>query len=78
MQYSIRRSMTDKAVHLIFEQACFDDLPEDVRAKGPWQHLKSGEFENLREDYLKEITARKYVIVKNAASVFSAERTKGN
>lgn len=73
MRYSVRRSMKDKSVHLVFEEARFDDLPEHIRLKGPWQHLKSGEFENLRADYLKEITAHRYVIVEQPASVFSAE-----
>jgi hypothetical protein len=73
MRYSIRRSMKDKTIHLVFEEACFDDLPEHVRKKGPWQHLKSGEFENLSADYLKTITAQRYVIVEQSAAVFSAE-----
>jgi hypothetical protein len=73
MRYSIRRSMKDKSIHLVFEEAAFDDLPEHVRQKGPWQHLKSGEFENLRADYLKAITAHRYVIVEQSALVFSAE-----
>lgn len=73
MQYSIRRSMTDQTLHLVFEVGSFDSLPEHVRDRGPWQHLKTGELGNLREDYLKEITAHRYVIVNQAAAVFSAE-----
>jgi hypothetical protein len=73
MRYSIRRSMKDNSVHLIFEEASFDDLPERIRLKGPWQHLKSGEFENLRPDYLKAIIAHRYVIVEQSVTVFSAE-----
>jgi hypothetical protein len=73
MRYSIRRSMKDKSIHLVFEEAAFDDLPEHVRSKGPWQHMKSGEFANLREDYLKAITAHRFVIIEQSAAVFSAE-----
>jgi hypothetical protein len=73
MRYSIRRSTKDRTIHLVFEEAGFDDLPEHVRLKGPWQHLKSGEFENLRPDYLKAINAHRYVIVEQSAAVFSAE-----
>ncbi len=73
MRYSIRRSIKDKTIHLVFEEACFDDLPEHVRLQGPWQHMKSGEFENLRPDYLKAITAHRYVIVEQSSTVFSAE-----
>ncbi len=73
MRYSIRRSMKNKSIHLVFEEAGFDDLPEDVRLKGPWQHIKSGEFVNLRADYAKAITAQRYIIVEQSAAVFSAE-----
>lgn len=73
MRYSIRRSMKDKSIHLVFEEATFDDLPENVRQKGPWQHMKSGEFANLRAAYLKAITAHRYIIVEQSAAVFSAE-----
>ena len=73
MRYSIRRSITDKSIHLVFEEAGFDDLPEHVRNKGPWQHMKSGEFANLRPDYMKAITAHRYVIVEQSTTVFSAE-----
>jgi hypothetical protein len=65
--------MKDKTIHLVFEEGGFDDLPEHVRLKGPWQHMKSGEFENLRADYLKEITAHRYVVVEQSSSLFSAE-----
>ncbi len=78
MRYSIRRSMKDKSVHLIFEEVAFDDLPEHVRLKGPWQPSKGGEFENLRADYLKEITAHRYGIVEKWSAVFSAECTNGD
>ncbi len=65
--------MKDKSVHLIFEEAGFDDLPEHVRLRGPWQHMKTGEFANLRDDYSKEITAHRYVIVEQSSAMFSAE-----
>jgi hypothetical protein len=73
MKYSIRRSIRDKTVHLVFEQSCYAELPGFVQDMGPWQHMKSGEFENLRADYLKEITAHRYVIVEQSSAVFSAE-----
>ena len=73
MRYSIRRSMKDNTIHLVFEEAGFDALPEHVRNQGPWLHLKTGEFENLRPDYAKAIAAHRYVIIEQSASVFSAE-----
>jgi len=73
MRYSIRRSMKDQAIHLVFEEGSFDCLPEQVRNKGPWQHIKTGEFVNLREDYMKAIVAHRYILVEQSSSVFSAE-----
>ena len=73
MRYAIRRSKKEQTLHLVFEEACFDDLPEHVRKKGPWQYLKSGEFENLRADYRQAISGHRYVIVEQSAAVFSAE-----
>jgi len=72
-RYSISRSMYERNRHLIFEQGGFDELPESIRRQTPWQHLKSGEFKNLRPDYLKAITDRGYIIVEQTAGVFSAE-----
>lgn len=73
MRYSIQRSTKDKNLHLIFEVGSFDSLPEHVRDKGPWQHMKTGDLDNLRADYLKSITAHRYVIVEQSSAVFSAE-----
>ncbi len=73
MRYSIRRSMNDNSVHLVFEEGGFEDLPEHVRNKGPWQHLKSGECGKLRVDYRRAIDEFRYIIVEQSASVFYAE-----
>ena len=72
-RYSISRSMNERNRHLIFEEGGFDELPESIRRQTPWQHLKSGEFKNLRPDYLKALTDRGYIIVEQTAGVFSAE-----
>ena len=71
--YSISRSMNERNRHLIFEEGGFDELPESIHRQTPWQHLKSGEFRNLRPDYLKALTDRGYIIVEQTAGVFSAE-----
>ena len=73
MGYAIRRSIKNKSIHLVFMEAGFDDLPCDVRNQGPWQHLKSGRFENLLDEYQRVIGKNGYVIVDSAVSVFSAE-----
>jgi len=73
MRYSISRSMKDNNRHLIFEETCFDELPDHVRHQAPWQHLKSGEFANLRPDYRRAICEYRFIIVEESAGVFSAE-----
>jgi hypothetical protein len=73
MSYAIRRSIKNKNIHLIFMEAGFDELPSDVRNQGPWQHLKSGVFENLLLEYQQVIGKKGYVIVDRAVSIFSAE-----
>jgi hypothetical protein len=73
MKYSVRRSIKNQSLHLIFEEGTFDSLPEQVRNQGPWRHIKSGELHNLREDYMKAIVAHLYIVVEQSSSVFSAE-----
>jgi hypothetical protein len=73
MRYSIRRSMKDQKLHLIFEEGTFESLPEHVRNRGPWQHLKSGELNNVRAEYMKAITAHRYILVEQSSTIFSAE-----
>ncbi|MFA5956829.1 hypothetical protein [Hyphomicrobium sp.] len=72
-RYSISRSVNERDRHLIFEEGGFDELPESIRRQTPWQYLKSGQFKNLRPDYLKALVDRGYIIVEQSAGVFSAE-----
>ena len=73
-RYSISRSIHDKNHHLIFVETCFDRLPQSIRQQAPWQHLKSGEFENLRPEYQRALSKDGYIIVDQSARVFSAEK----
>ena len=73
MRYSISRSMNEKHRHLIFIETHFDELPENIRRQGQWQHLESGEFVHLRPEYQTALTATGYVIVEQPVGVFSAE-----
>jgi hypothetical protein len=73
MRYSISRSINEKNRHLVFVEAGFDSLPDSIRLQGPWQHLKTGEFENLRPEFQKALSERGFVIVEESAHVFSAE-----
>jgi hypothetical protein len=73
MSYAIHRSKKNNDLHLIFMETCFDDLPDHVRNQGPWQHLKRGEFENLRREYRDALEKSGYIIVDQSVGIFSAE-----
>jgi hypothetical protein len=73
MDYAIRRSIKNKNIHLIFMVAGFDDLPSEVRSKGPWQYLKSGLFERLLDEHQRTINQNGYVLIDSSVSVFSVE-----
>lgn len=73
MTYAIHRSKNNRNLHLVFIESGFKELPVHIQNQGPWQHLKSGEFENLRSDYKTAITKSGYIIVDVQAAVFSAE-----
>jgi hypothetical protein len=60
--HPMQLSMNEKYRHLIFNETRFDELPENIRRQGPWQHVKSGEFEKLRPEY-QPLTAAGYVIM---------------
>jgi len=74
MKYSVSRSVNESDRHLVFMETCFDRLPDSIRRQGPWQHLKSGEFQNLRPEFQKALSERGFIIVEQSAHVFSAER----
>ena len=38
--------------------------------EGPWQHLKTGEFQNLRPEFQKALSERGFVIIEQSAHVF--------
>jgi hypothetical protein len=65
--------MNEKSRHLIFIETHFDRLPESVRKLGPWQRLKSGEFEKLRLEYQHALTVRGYIIIDKSAGSLSVE-----
>ena len=75
MRYSISRSVNEKNRHLVFVETCFDRLPDSIQRQGPWQHLKSGEFENLQPEYQKALSERGFIIVEQSAHVFNVEES---
>jgi hypothetical protein len=74
MKYTISRSVNEKNRHLVFVETGFDRLPDSIQRQGPWQHLKSGQFNNLLPQYQAALSERGFVIVEQSAHVFNVER----
>ena len=74
MRYSVSRSVNESNRHLVFVETCFDELPDSIRCQGPWQYLKSGEFQHLQPEYQKALSERGFIIVEQSAHVFNVER----
>jgi hypothetical protein len=75
MRYSISRSVNESNRHVVFVETCFDRLPDSIQRQGPWQHLTTGEFENLRPEYQKALSERGFIVVEQSPHVFSVERS---
>ena len=77
MRYSISRSVNEKNRHLVFVETCFDRLPDSIQRQGPWQHLKSGEFENLQPEYQKALSERGFSSL-SSRPTYSMLRSRGH
>jgi hypothetical protein len=74
MKYSVSRSVNEKDRHLVFAETGFDRLPDSIQRQGPWQHLTTGEFDNLRPEYQKALSERGFIVVEQSPHVFSVEK----
>ena len=75
MRYSVSRSVNENNRHLVFVETGFDRLPDSIQRQGPWQHLTTGEFRNLRPEYQKALSERGYIIVEQSPHVFTFEKS---
>jgi hypothetical protein len=63
MRYKAWRSGTDTALHVICHEDRFDDVPQRIRALGPWQGSKEGEVEKLKPHYRMQLAEQNFVVV---------------
>ena len=75
MRYSVSRSVNENNRHIVFVETGFDRLPDSIQRQGPWQHLTTGEFRNLRPEYQKALSERGYIIVEQSPHVFTFEKS---
>ena len=73
MRYQAMRAVRDKSLHVICYEDKFEQLPDEVRHRGPWQGLKRGNVETLKADYRLALAREGYVIVQQPVGVFSPE-----
>jgi hypothetical protein len=71
--YEAVRSVTDKSLHVIFNEGTFDALPHRVRSLGPWQGLTGGDIGSLKLHYRLQLAEQGCVVVHQSIASFSAE-----
>ncbi len=60
--YIVQRSSSDKHVHVIYYDDNFDELPDDVRHRGPWQIIGRGSIDRLKLKYQAGLARKGYVL----------------
>ena len=85
MNYKIIRSVSDKHLHIIFEDGPtptdvqapasdpFQRVPQQLRALGPWQGLASGDTQNLKPHYRLLLAEQGFAVICSHMSYFSPE-----
>jgi hypothetical protein len=53
----------DKKIHVICTDGSFETLPDDIRKLGPWQSLKSGDFDRLKTHYRLQLAEQGFVVI---------------
>ena len=70
MQYQTFRSVSDNHVFVVCRDGTFyESVPDNVRKQGPWQGQHRGEMANLNTQYLIDIEAQGYALVRCEAAV---------
>ena len=90
MNYKIIRSVSDKHLHIIFEEGPapidaqvpgsdpFQRVPQQLRALGPWQGLSKGEVEDLKPHYRLLLAEQGFTVIYSHMSYFSPESRTRN
>lgn len=84
MNYKIIRSVSDKHLHIIFEDGpapinaqapvtdAFQRVPQRLRALGPWQGLSSGDIQNLKTHYRLLLAEQGFTVIYSHMGHFSS------
>jgi hypothetical protein len=73
-QYQTLRSVSDSHVFVICREGRFyEDLPDDVRRRGPWQGMRRGEVAHLRPELWLDLEEQGYVFVRSELVTFRPE-----
>jgi hypothetical protein len=73
LRYEVVRSARDKALHIIFVEGKFSEIPDCIRHLGPWQPLSTGDIVNLTPHYRACIGMEGHVLVTHRADSFYPE-----
>lgn len=72
-KYEVVRSGRDPALHIIYVDGTFSEIPDRDRKLGPWQPLATGNIANLKPQYRVRIATEGYIMVRHTNGTFSAE-----
>ena len=84
MRYKIIRSVSDKQLHIIFEEGPtpinalvtildpFQRVPQQLRALGPWQGHSGGNIQDLKAHYRLLLVEQGFTLIYSPLSNFSA------
>jgi hypothetical protein len=75
LRYQAMRAVRDKSLHVICYEDKFEQLPDEVRHREPWQGLKRGNVEALKADHRIAFARDDYVIVQQSVGVFAPEHS---
>jgi hypothetical protein len=72
-RYEVVRSARDSALHIIFVEGKFSEIPDRDRRLGPWHSLATGSIANLKPHYRTQIGTTGYILVRQQPGSFSPE-----
>ena len=73
MRYVMLRSHSDLHLFLIYRDDGLADVPQQVRALGPWRAIGRGEFACLRMHYRMLLAEQSFILVFSPKAVLHVE-----
>ena len=74
MRYEVVRSVSDKNLHVIFNEGAFAALPDRIRHLGPWKAVPGGVVASLKLHYGLQLAEQGFVVLHQSVDAFSADR----